>query len=72
VQRHLAEAGIGTLIHYPVPPHRQQAYATLGYGSGHFPLSERLAAEVFSLPMGPHLTADQLDHLTGSLRGLQL
>jgi dTDP-4-amino-4,6-dideoxygalactose transaminase len=72
VQRHLAEAGIGTLIHYPVPPHRQQAYATLGYGSGQFPLSERLAAEVLSLPMGPHLTADQLDHLTGCLRGLQL
>jgi dTDP-4-amino-4,6-dideoxygalactose transaminase len=72
VQRRLAEAGIGTLIHYPLPPHLQQAYANLGYAGGDFPLSERLAGEVLSLPIGPHITAEQLDCLTGGLRLVQM
>lgn len=68
VQRRLAEQGIGTLIHYPVPPHLQQAYANLGLGRGRFPLSERLAGQVLSLPIGPHITAEQLDYLADCLR----
>jgi dTDP-4-amino-4,6-dideoxygalactose transaminase len=56
LQAQLSEAGVGTLIHYPVPPHRQQAYAELGYASGSFPISENLAAEVLSIPIGPHLS----------------
>ena len=52
----LAEAGIQTLIHYPTPPHLQGAYADLGQKAGSFPLAERLAGEVLSLPIGPHLT----------------
>ena len=63
VQRLLSERGIGTLIHYPVPPHLQQAYAALGYKPGSFPLSEMLADEVLSLPMGPHLSLPQLNYL---------
>jgi dTDP-4-amino-4,6-dideoxygalactose transaminase len=55
LQKKLGEAGIGTLIHYPIPPHRQPAYADFGYGEGDFPISERIASEVLSLPMGPHL-----------------
>lgn len=55
IQRVLTEAGIGTLIHYPIPPHRQQACANLGYPAGAFPIAKRLADEVLSLPMGPHL-----------------
>ena len=64
----LAEREVGTLIHYPVPPHRQPAYAELGYGPGSFPLSERLADEVLSLPMGPHLQQDQQSHVIESCR----
>ena len=55
VQARLAEAGIGTLIHYPIPPHRQAAYADLGIAAGALPLAERFAGEVLSLPIGPHL-----------------
>ncbi|MBN8716001.1 DegT/DnrJ/EryC1/StrS family aminotransferase [Thermomonas sp.] len=55
LQQRLAQAGIQTLIHYPIPPHRQQAYAGLGLAEGALPIAERLAAEVLSLPMGPHL-----------------
>ncbi len=62
-QQRLAERGIGTLIHYPVPPHRQQAYAGLGHLVGSFPVAERLAGTVLSLPMGPHLTDDQVEEV---------
>lgn len=55
MQRYLQEAGIGTLIHYPVPPHLQGAYRELGYKEGSFPISERIHREVLSLPMGPQL-----------------
>ena len=55
LQQYLERAGIGTLIHYPIPPHLQQAYAPLGYGPGAFPIAEALAREVLSLPIGPHL-----------------
>jgi dTDP-4-amino-4,6-dideoxygalactose transaminase len=55
VQKTLGEAGIGTLIHYPIPPHLQQAYASAGYIKGQFPIAERIANQCLSLPMGPHL-----------------
>lgn len=55
LQMTLGEAGIGTLIHYPVPPHLQQAYAEAGYAKGRFPIAERLASQVLSLPIGPQL-----------------
>ncbi len=56
----LASEGIQTLIHYPIPPHRQTAYASLGHAAGAFPLAERLADEVLSLPMGPHIEEAQV------------
>lgn len=60
-QQRLAQAGVQTLIHYPIPPHRQQAYAGLGLAEGALPIAERLANEVLSLPIGPHLSdADAL------------
>ncbi len=55
LQKHLGEAGIGTGIHYPVPLHRQKAYEHLGYQVGSFPVSERGAEEILSLPMYPGL-----------------
>src|SRR5207237_3777242 len=51
LQEYLNQNGVGTLIHYPLPPHLQAAYAELGYESGHFPISEKLADEVLTLPM---------------------
>lgn len=56
----LIDAGVGTLIHYPIPPHRQQAYAQAGWAAGAFPLAERMAEQVLSLPMGPHLDTEQV------------
>ncbi|MBS3911132.1 MAG: DegT/DnrJ/EryC1/StrS family aminotransferase [Hydrogenophaga sp.] len=59
LQARLTEAGVGSLIHYPIPPHLQQAYAGQGYQPGAFPIAEAMANEVLSLPMGPHLGAEQ-------------
>ena len=58
-QKQLNEAGIGTLIHYPVPPHLSGAYADGKWSRGAFPLAESLADTVLSLPIGPHLTPEQ-------------
>jgi len=55
----LAAHNIGTGIHYPVPLHLQNAYRYLGYKEGDFPVAERLAKEIVSLPMFPNLTPDQ-------------
>lgn len=61
--KRLNEAGVGTLIHYPVPPHLQAAYAEMGYGVGAFPVAERMAGEVMSLPMGPQMTAEWVEKI---------
>ena len=58
---HLESRGIGCGIHYPVPVHLQDAYASLGHRRGSFPVAERCAAEFVSLPMYPELTSDQID-----------
>jgi dTDP-4-amino-4,6-dideoxygalactose transaminase len=65
---HLAAAGIGTGVHYPIPLHLQQAYRALGYKAGDFPVSERVAAEVVSLPMYPNLAAAQQDRVVSEIR----
>lgn len=57
LQKQLGEAGIGSLIHYPIPPHLQQAYAPAGFIKGQFPLAEQIANRCLSLPIGPHLDA---------------
>jgi dTDP-4-amino-4,6-dideoxygalactose transaminase len=59
VMTRLAAEGIGTGIHYPIPLHLQKAYGYLGYKEGDFPVSERLAKEIVSLPMYPSLTEAQ-------------
>jgi dTDP-4-amino-4,6-dideoxygalactose transaminase len=56
---HLKKAGIGTGIHYPIPLHLQKAYASMNYRQGDFPVTERAAAEIVSLPMFPQLTTGQ-------------
>ena len=65
LQQGLTEAGIGTLIHYPVPPHLSGAYADGKWAPGAFPVAETLANTVLSLPMGPHLREDQASLVVG-------
>jgi len=64
----LDEAGVGTLIHYPIPPHLQAAYADLGKTKGAYPLAEALADTVLSLPMGPHVTPESVDEVAAAIR----
>jgi dTDP-4-amino-4,6-dideoxygalactose transaminase len=63
LQKHLAEVGIGTGIHYPIPLHLQKACANFGYRKGDYLVSERTAAEILSLPMYPGLGNGQQDHI---------
>ena len=56
----LAEAGIQSGVHYPIPVHLQPAHADLGYHAGDFPVSEAVAAEVLSLPIFPEMTEEQV------------
>ena len=55
LQQALADSGVGTLIHYPIPPHLQQAYTSACYVQGQFPMAEQIANFALSLPIGPHL-----------------
>lgn len=56
LQRHLTESGVQTLIHYPIPPHQQQAYAKSDFFNKSFPITERIHREVLSLPISPVMT----------------
>jgi dTDP-3-amino-3,4,6-trideoxy-alpha-D-glucose transaminase len=67
--RHLAEHGVGTLVHYPIPPHLSGAFADLGLGKGAFPATESAAATLLSLPMGPHLDDEQVDRVVTAVNG---
>jgi len=67
VQAQLGEAGIGTLIHYPIPPHMQAAYAGLGLAPEALPLARDLAAQVISLPIGPHLAMIDVERIVQRL-----
>jgi len=68
---HLTARGIGTLIHYPIPPHHQNAYADFGFPSDAFPIAREIAAEALSLPLGPHLTPLQQDAVVEAVRSFQ-
>jgi len=63
LQQKLTGADIGTLIHYPVPPHLSVAYADGNWTRGAFPIAESMADSVLSLPMGPHLPQEQVGHV---------
>jgi dTDP-4-amino-4,6-dideoxygalactose transaminase len=67
LQRHLAEAGIGTGVHYPIPLHLLDPYVPLGFLPGDFPVAERAAAEVLSLPMFPELSLEQQQRVAARL-----
>jgi dTDP-4-amino-4,6-dideoxygalactose transaminase len=59
LQQALAAEGIQTLIHYPTPPHRQEAYRRLSFAPDAYPIATRISERALSLPIGPHLTPDQ-------------
>ncbi len=67
VRASLSSKGVETLIHYPVPPHLQAAYAHLGYGTGSFPVTESLARRVLSLPVYPQMTDEMVDYVADGL-----
>jgi dTDP-4-amino-4,6-dideoxygalactose transaminase len=68
LQQYLKNKGVGTLIHYPVPPHLSKAYAELGLQKGAFPITESIASSELSLPMGPHLSLDEAEYVVGMIQ----
>jgi dTDP-4-amino-4,6-dideoxygalactose transaminase len=68
LQQYLGAKGIGTLVHYPVPPHRQPAYAHLGLSAGVFPIAEELAACCLSLPLWPGMTEEMIAAVAVTIR----
>ena len=68
LQDRMTEAGIGTLIHYPIPPHMQKAYTNMEIMPEALPLARDLASEVISLPMGPQLSLDQVQDIINALK----
>lgn len=64
---YLDEKGIGTIIHYPIPPHLSEAYRYLGWKEGDFPVTEALAGEVLSIPMYNGMTQEEQDYVIEAL-----
>ena len=65
---YLAENEIQSIIHYPVPAHRQEAFTTLGYREGDFPVTEKLCRQVVSLPVYPEMPDDHIDHVCDTIK----
>lgn len=68
LQAKLSEAGVGTLIHYPIPPHSQDCYNHLGFNKGDFPIAEKLAEDVLSLPLYIGMERKEIEHVIQTLR----
>jgi dTDP-4-amino-4,6-dideoxygalactose transaminase len=68
VAKKLADGGVQTVVHYPIPIHLQKAYASLGYKPGAFPCAESAATSILSLPMFPEMTRGQCDYVCARLR----
>ena len=68
LQKFLGDKGIATGLHYPLPLHLQKAYEHLGYKEGDFPVTERAAKRLLSLPMYPELTRDQIKYVADSIK----
>jgi len=68
VQQNLKAKGIATGIHYPIPIHLQKAYSDMGWKKGDFPISEKLADEILSLPMFAEMTEEQVEEVCTAVR----
>jgi len=71
LQTHLKTHGVETLIHYPIPPHRSDAYRSDRWPAGSLPIAERLAETVLSLPIGPHVSTSQQDVVIEAVLGFR-
>lgn len=67
LQQYLNDQGIGTLIHYPVPPHLQKAYSHLGFQKGDYPIAEKMADTCLSLPLWPGMTVDDVSFVVNEI-----
>lgn len=68
LHKFLKMSGVDSLIHYPVPPHKQQAYFELNSTVGMYPIAETMANDVLSLPMGPHIDKQQIQYVVDALK----
>lgn len=68
IYERLSMEGIGCLIHYPIPPHMQEAYAELNFNPNAFPIARKLADEVLSLPISPHMNLDTVDEIVENVK----
>jgi dTDP-4-amino-4,6-dideoxygalactose transaminase len=64
----LTNQRIGTFIHYPIPPHLQEAYRNLGYKKSDFPIAEEIAETCLSLPIWPGLTDENINEIAGKIK----
>lgn len=71
LQNYLGSLGIGTLIHYPVPIHLQEAYSELGFSKGDFPIAEKIADEILSIPIWPGMSEEEIDYVITSINRFQ-
>ncbi len=69
LRERLRAEGVGTLLHYPVPPHLSQAYGDRGWKTGAFPAAEAFSKTCLSLPLSPHVTDAQAEHVISAIRG---
>jgi dTDP-4-amino-4,6-dideoxygalactose transaminase len=69
LQKYLSENGINTGLHYPIPLHMQGAYQRMGLASGSYPITEKVASEILSLPMFPQLTEQQIQYVSEKIKG---
>jgi dTDP-4-amino-4,6-dideoxygalactose transaminase len=70
LKAYLEQYGVSTVIHYPIPPHRQRCYAE--YFSESFPIADLLAQDVMSLPMSPDMSGDQIEYVCQKIRDFKL
>lgn len=68
LQQHLTANGIGTLIHYPIPPHLQEAYSRLGHKRGYFPIAEEIADTCLSLPLWPGMEKEMIKQVAEAIK----
>ena len=67
LQDYLKNEGIGTIIHYPIPPYKQEAYKDSNLKPNKYPIANQLADEVLSIPIGPHLSLEEADIVINAL-----
>jgi dTDP-4-amino-4,6-dideoxygalactose transaminase len=68
LQKYLSQQGVGTGLHYPIPLHLQNAYNDRAFSNGSYPVTEKVADEILSLPMFPQLSRDQISHIVSKIK----